>query len=325
VYDRDAVRAGHRCDCAQSGIRALFPISDSTLAASGGYRHLRDAHTEGCRRSGSEAWQLVLPILPSLARTSYGPRRVPGSPSPIDGHHCRYPVYQRDAAIGDQGAFQGHARKGGADPKIAGVDVLDDDRSRSSFFTGEPASAPNYSSFTVTSSTNSSSPPVYTASGVCTNSGPVYTMTGDSGTCTSIVTWTSDNNYSGATLSQTTTAAPGTPPPKTLHVGNLTGTASSRGSYWVGGVSTLVHDANHAIVARAKVTGGWSTGSKSSGSCTTTTGGFCTITSGRISNASSTVTFTVKSITLSGHTYTPSANHDISGDSKGTTMTLSTP
>ena len=192
-------------------------------------------------------------------------------------------------------------------------------------FTGAPASAPNYSTFTVSSTTNSSSPAVYTSSGVCTNSGAVYTMTSDSGTCTSNATWAADNNYSAATATQTTQATTGSPPAKEVHVGNLTGTSSSGSSYWVAGVSTFVHNANHQPVGGAKVTATWSTGSKSSGSCTTTSGGFCAITSGRISNTSATVTFTVTKISKSGYTYKPALNHDINGDSTGTIMVVKKP
>ncbi len=192
-------------------------------------------------------------------------------------------------------------------------------------FTGAPETAPNYSTFTVSSTTNSSASPVYTSSGACTNNGAVYTMTSDSGTCTSTVTWAADNNYNGATRSQTTTATPGSPPAKTVHVGNLTAASSSGGSYWVAGVSTLVHDANHNTVAGAKVTATWSSGSKTSGSCTTTTGGFCTITSGRITNTSATVNFTVTGISKKGYTYNPAANHDTTGDSDGTTMVVKKP
>src|SRR5207244_2644890 len=73
-------------------------------------------------------------------------------------------------------------------------------------FTGAPASAAYLSSFTVASTTNSSATPVYTSAGVCTNLSTAYTMTSGTGSCTSTVTWAADNNYTGATRSQTTTA-----------------------------------------------------------------------------------------------------------------------
>ncbi len=188
-----------------------------------------------------------------------------------------------------------------------------------------PASAANYSTFTATSSTNSSSPPVYGSSGVCKNNGAVYTMTSDTGTCNSSVTWAADNNYNAAVQTGTTQAMPGNPPALTVHVGNLTATSQSGGSYWVAGVSTFVHDANHNPVAGAKVTATWSSGNKTSGSCTTGTGGYCAITSGRIANTNANVTFTVTKVSKTGYSYAPSSNHDTSGDSNGTSITVKKP
>jgi hypothetical protein len=73
-------------------------------------------------------------------------------------------------------------------------------------FTGAPGSAPYQGTFTVASTTNSSSSPVYTSSGACSNVSTLYTMTSGTGTCTSTVTWAADANYNGATRDQTTTA-----------------------------------------------------------------------------------------------------------------------
>src|SRR5437867_5733242 len=78
-------------------------------------------------------------------------------------------------------------------------------------FTGAPASAAYQSAFTMASSTNSSASPVYTSGGVCSNVGPAYTMTSGTGTCTATVTWAADDNYTGATRTQTTTAEKITP------------------------------------------------------------------------------------------------------------------
>jgi hypothetical protein len=73
-------------------------------------------------------------------------------------------------------------------------------------FTGAPPTAPYQGTFTVASSTNSSTLPVYTASGSCTNVGTLYTMTRGTGTCTSKVSWASDSNYNRASLTQITAA-----------------------------------------------------------------------------------------------------------------------
>src|SRR5271157_1681312 len=74
-------------------------------------------------------------------------------------------------------------------------------------FTGAPTSALYQGTFTVTSTTNSSSPPLYTSSGSCTHVGTTYTMTSGSGGCYSIVTWAADANYASARLIQRTTAS----------------------------------------------------------------------------------------------------------------------
>src|SRR5204863_2676323 len=73
-------------------------------------------------------------------------------------------------------------------------------------FTGAPASAAYLGSFTVASTTNSSATPLYTSAGVCSNLTTVYTMTSGTGSCTATVTWAADDNYTGATRTQTTTA-----------------------------------------------------------------------------------------------------------------------
>src|SRR5207253_5747372 len=78
-------------------------------------------------------------------------------------------------------------------------------------FTGAPTTAAYLSTFTVASSTNSSASPVYASSGVCSNLSTVYTMTSGTGSCTATVTWAADDNYTGATRSQTTTAEKITP------------------------------------------------------------------------------------------------------------------
>src|SRR5438552_7157632 len=78
-------------------------------------------------------------------------------------------------------------------------------------FTGAPASAPYQSTVTVASSTNSSASPVYTSGGVCSNLTTAYTMTSGTGSCAATVTWAADDNYTGATRSQTTTAEKITP------------------------------------------------------------------------------------------------------------------
>jgi len=78
-------------------------------------------------------------------------------------------------------------------------------------FTGAPATAPEYSTFVVSATTNSGATPVISASGACSNSGTTITITAPSGTCMLTATWPAQGSYLGATLTQTTTAEPPAP------------------------------------------------------------------------------------------------------------------
>ena len=73
-------------------------------------------------------------------------------------------------------------------------------------FTGAPASAAYQSKFTVASTTNASTAPLITASGVCSIAGSTVTMTSGTGACSLTANWAADNNYNGASASQSTAA-----------------------------------------------------------------------------------------------------------------------
>jgi subtilisin family serine protease len=73
-------------------------------------------------------------------------------------------------------------------------------------FTGAPLTKEYQGTFTVSSTTNASTSPAYSATGVCTNAGAIFTMTSSTSTCTSRVDWLTDNNYMAAYRTQTTTA-----------------------------------------------------------------------------------------------------------------------
>jgi hypothetical protein len=73
-------------------------------------------------------------------------------------------------------------------------------------------------------------------------------------------------------------------------------------------------------VAGAVVGGVWSGGASGSASCTTNGAGDCTVSLSKIKSSS--VTFTVTSVTSAGSSYAPGANHDADGDSTGTVITL---
>jgi sugar lactone lactonase YvrE len=73
-------------------------------------------------------------------------------------------------------------------------------------FTGAPPSAAYNSKFTVAATTKASTTPTITSSGACSNIITAVTMTSGTGSCSLTATWAADNNYLGATATQSTTA-----------------------------------------------------------------------------------------------------------------------
>lgn len=124
----------------------------------------------------------------------------------------------------------------------------------------------------------------------------------------------------------TDTATP-TPTPDTsnnLHVGDLDNVSVNNGSRWNVVVLVMVHDASDAPVSNVTVSGSWSNGTTSGGTCTTGADGTCNISKSNLKSSVSSVTFTVTD--LSGpYPYQASANTDPDGDSNGTSITLVKP
>lgn len=112
-----------------------------------------------------------------------------------------------------------------------------------------------------------------------------------------------------------------TPAPPAIHVGDLDGSAVLAGKKWNATVAITVHNASHAAVSGAVVTGQWD--GKGSVSCTTGASGQCSLTKTGLMTAST--SFVVTNVTLSGATYDASANHDPDGDSNGTTIKINRP
>ena len=117
----------------------------------------------------------------------------------------------------------------------------------------------------------------------------------------------------------TNTASATTQASLVMHVGDLDGTRSVSKRSWSAKVTITVHDAFHAPVSGAVVTGSWSLGG--SASCTTGTTGACTITASKIPTSATSVAFIVGKVTKAGATYT-AGNHDPDGDSNGTSITI---
>jgi PKD repeat protein len=110
--------------------------------------------------------------------------------------------------------------------------------------------------------------------------------------------------------------------PTTMHVGDLDGTKTSARNTWTAQVTVSVHDANHSVVQGAVVTGAWSEGATGTGQCTTGASGTCTVSQQGISKKTASVVFTVNNVTHSALTYQNADNHDLDGDSDGTTITV---
>jgi subtilisin family serine protease len=111
-------------------------------------------------------------------------------------------------------------------------------------------------------------------------------------------------------LLYTSAGASGEPPASTTvvaSVGALTGSSAKVRNGWRATVTIAVEDANGAAVPGAVVTGGFTVGG-SSVSCTTSTNGICSITSGNISKLASETTFSVKGIAGTNVSYDASNN-----------------
>ena len=121
--------------------------------------------------------------------------------------------------------------------------------------------------------------------------------------------------------SNTATATTATLPQ--AHVGDLDASTTSTKNTWQASVTVIVHDASHAALSGAVVTGTWSGGYSGSASCTTNGAGQCIVQTGTLNRNRSSVTFTVTNVTGS-LTYSGS-NHDPDGSSDGTTITLVRP
>ena len=124
-----------------------------------------------------------------------------------------------------------------------------------------------------------------------------------------------------ATVNVTVGAAP--PPASPFHVGDLDGSATKSGTRWTARVTIGVHTSTDAALAGAVVTGTWSSGGTAR--CTTGTNGRCLVSRTKLPNATASITFIVTSVTWSGGTYLPSANHDPDRDSNGTTIAIAKP
>jgi PKD repeat protein len=97
-----------------------------------------------------------------------------------------------------------------------------------------------------------------------------------------------------------------------MWVGSLGGSATTIRNAWTATVTIGVAGADRPVAGVA-VTGAWSAGSGTT-SCTTGTGGSCTVTSSTLSKKVTTVRFTVGGLSRDGWTYQPTSNVQTSID-----------
>ena len=133
-----------------------------------------------------------------------------------------------------------------------------------------------------------------------------------------VLTVTDDGGETGTdtqivSLSQQATAS---------HIGNLEGSSTIVKNKWTATIEVQVHDNLETPVANATVTGNFTSGTTGSEACTTASNGLCLIEKDGIRAGIEQVEFTITDITHSSLVYNSAANHDLDGDSDGTSITV---
>lgn len=112
----------------------------------------------------------------------------------------------------------------------------------------------------------------------------------------------------------------------TMHVGDLDASTAKQGNGWKTTLTVKIEDAAHVAVSSATVSVTvQGTGYSASGTCTTGSAGTCSLTTGKINNTTTSVTWTVTGVSHGTLTYDSTANHDPDGDSNGTSITVTKP
>jgi len=117
---------------------------------------------------------------------------------------------------------------------------------------------------------------------------------------------------------------PPPPPPPSMHVGDLDQSSVSLSSTrWRARATIRVHDGGHALLPGVAVKGRF--GPKGATlTCTTGTGGACTLTRD-LKKATASIAFTVLGLSKTSYVYVAANNHDPDGDSNGTGITVTRP
>ena len=109
-----------------------------------------------------------------------------------------------------------------------------------------------------------------------------------------------------------------------MMVGDLDAMASPTGGRsWRVAITIRVHDNTDFPAVDAVVTGSWSEDVGGESSCVTSSAGTCVVATGRMDSvAIPSVSFTITDVSQPAYRYSPTENHDIEGDSDGTTITV---
>ncbi|MBM2812321.1 MAG: hypothetical protein HW416_3080 [Chloroflexi bacterium] len=177
----------------------------------------------------------------------------------------------------------------------------------------QPCDTPTPTATATASATSTSTPPPSATASPTTTLSPTA---GATASLTSTATYT-------VTTQPTATSAPTI---GSVHVADLdAASATYRRNQWRVTVSVLAHEANHNPRRSATVTGNWSGGASGIASCRTGSNGRCTVTSAGIQNSRTSTTFAVTDIRYNSYPYASVENHDLDGDSNGTSVTVTRP
>jgi serine protease AprX len=117
---------------------------------------------------------------------------------------------------------------------------------------------------------------------------------------------------------------PPPPPPPSMHVGDLDRSSISlSATRWRARATIRVHDGDHAVLPGVVVRGRFGPNGAAL-TCTTGTGGGCTLTRD-LKKTKASIVFTVLGLSKASYTYIATNNHDPDGDSNGTKITVTRP
>ncbi|MGH3924747.1 MAG: hypothetical protein ACRDTT_18120, partial [Pseudonocardiaceae bacterium] len=117
---------------------------------------------------------------------------------------------------------------------------------------------------------------------------------------------------------------PPPPPPPSIHVGDLDDVSVTLSSTrWRARATIRVHDGTHALLPGVVVRGRFGPNG-SALSCTTETGGACTL-KRDLKRARLSIEFVVLGLSKEAHTYLAANNHDADGESNGTRIVVTRP